>query len=252
MNTTVGRTGFLEANLLKEHPDDRFEKTSPTSTFQIEIDAGSAKNWEALALMYTNATTSATWRVRTATTLPVASNVLEELGTTTLWAATDSGDVTDRHALWINANGATSARYILIDITDTGTPGGDDIFRAGRLVACSDGVFNNRNITFSSDHISLVDRSTFTTTSRGRRMVTRGHTALRRRIRIRTDSKADIEALADAFQSRGGSRDLLAVLDSSQTTRWDLGQMLVWADTSIRIREDAPGFYTVDLPLEER
>jgi len=114
-------------NLDKPQPTDIWRSTSLTSQY-IEIDLGSAKAVSIVALMFTNLTSAATWRVQAGSTTGVSDY---DSGTATAWAgATENVD--RPHALLDLTGGAQTYRYWKITLTDAANP--DTYFEAGRVI----------------------------------------------------------------------------------------------------------------------
>jgi hypothetical protein len=132
---TIGNepgSGAVAANLQTMQPTELWESTDLTN-LHFELDRGSAEALNVVALLYTNASSGATWRIRAAD---------DQASLTDGSADYDSGSITLRAAgaddtwerphgvLWISAG--ITRRWLRIDITDGSNP--DGVFRAGRLV----------------------------------------------------------------------------------------------------------------------
>ena len=129
--TATSETSSMPAsNLDKVQPSDIWRSTSLTGQ-SIAVDLGSAKAVTALALMFTNLTASASWRVQAGTTTGVTDY---DAGTVTAWAGATQN--TDRpHAFLDLTTSAQTYRYWKITLTDAANPAG--YFQAGRLVIAS-------------------------------------------------------------------------------------------------------------------
>lgn len=153
---TAGSAGATTpaSNLQRKQPTDIWQ-TVDLSTAYLIIDLGSSQAINLIALLFTNATSGAIWRIRAASseallyTAPVYDGptfqyLLTEAGD---YLTTESGDrlLTEspggilwcsdtlesrRHGLLFLTTPIT-ARWIRIDITDVANP--DGMFRAGRL-----------------------------------------------------------------------------------------------------------------------
>jgi hypothetical protein len=115
------------SNLNKPQPTDVWRSTSLTSQY-IEIDLGSAKAVTIVALMFTNLTSAATWRVQAGTTTGVSNY---DSGTVTAWAGATQ-NVDRPHALLDLTSASKTYRYWKITLTDASNPAG--YFEAGRVV----------------------------------------------------------------------------------------------------------------------
>lgn len=122
-------TGMEAANLGQPYPTDAWRTANLTSQYVI-LDLGAAKAVDLVALMYTNLTSAATWRVRAGSTAAVSD---WDGGTVTAWAGSVQ-NVPAPHAL-LRLSAAQTYRYWRIDLTDAANP--DGFFQAGVAVLAS-------------------------------------------------------------------------------------------------------------------
>lgn len=211
-----GTGGAVAANLQTMQPRDLWQSTNLTN-LHFELDRGSAQPWNAVALLFTNATSAATWRIRAADDQASLTDGTADYdsGTLTLRAA-GADDTWDRpHGLLWVAAGVTR-RWLRIDIADAANP--DTVFRAGRLV-----IGNLWQPTRNAQYPRSVtprDDSTRDRTDGGALIPTeRGDPYLVADLRLDYMSEAD--ALAEIFalrRLRGTRRDMLTVLDPEEGT----------------------------------
>jgi hypothetical protein len=209
LSTTPG------TNLQTMQPTDLWQSTNLTSV-SLELDAGSALPFTLVALLYSNLTLAATWRIRSADTQ----------GNLTAAPDYDSGSVTAvavgadttwprRHAvLWLDAAAETN-RWVRIDLTDASNP--DGFFRAGRLIVAN---------AWQPSHNMQLPRSFGYLDASPRRKTLGQQTIVRRLARQRVDDLelgylTEAEVLADAFELdrlRGSSEDVLLITNPDEAT----------------------------------
>lgn len=115
------------ANLDRPQPTDVWRSTSLTGQ-SIAIDLGSAKAVNIAALLFTNLTAAATWRVQAGSTTGVSDY---DSGAVTAWAGATK-NVDRPHCLLDLTAGPQTYRYWKITLTDASNP--DTWFQAGRLI----------------------------------------------------------------------------------------------------------------------
>ena len=120
-------TSMPASNLNKVQPSDVWRSTSLTSQY-IEVDLGLAKAVTVVALLFTNLTSAATWRVQAGTTTAYADY---DSGTVTAWAGATQ-NVDRPHAFLDLTTASKTYRYWKIDLTDAANPAG--YFEAGRVI----------------------------------------------------------------------------------------------------------------------
>jgi len=123
-------TAAPAANLQKLQPTDLW-RTNNLTGISLEADRGSSQLWNLVALLFTNATSAATWQVRAddsqanLTTTPAYDS-----GAIGLWASSGLGQWARTHSLlWVPAGVTT--RFVRIDVTDAANPDGK--LTVGRL-----------------------------------------------------------------------------------------------------------------------
>jgi len=198
------------ANLQAIQPTDVWRATALGSIF-FEVDFGAAQKISLIGLLYTNATTAATWRIRAAAVQANLTSTPDFDSTTiSLWQTTGLEDWGSTHGIhWIGAAGETW-RYWRIDVTDAANPDGH--FQAGRLVL-DDAWQPTRNANYGLS-IGWVDRSSRTEAANGALYpLVRGN---KRAIDFSIDLLSETEVFANAFQlgrKRGITKDVLVVVD---------------------------------------
>lgn len=129
------------SNLDKPQPTDVWRSTSLTSQY-IEIDLGSARAVDLVALLFTNLTSAATWRVQAGTTTGVTNY---DSGTVTAWAGATQN--VDRPHAFLFLAATQTYRYWKITLTDAANPAG--YFEAGR-VFLSNAIQPTRNYAYGA------------------------------------------------------------------------------------------------------
>lgn len=215
---TIGNepgSGAVAAYLQTMQPQDVWQSTSLTSLY-FELDRGSAQPWNAVALLFTNATAAATWRIRAAADQVSLTDGSEDYdsGSVTLLAAGSDATWDRSHGLlWMPA-GVTS-RWLRIDISDGANPAG--YVRAGRLV-----VGNLWQPTRNAQYPigwSHQDPSDLERTDGGALIPTARDVFLAADLRFDFLSEADaIEHLYEFRRLRGKRADLLAIADPDDDT----------------------------------
>lgn len=119
-------SGMDADNLLLPYPSDVWRTTGDTAEHVI-IDLGSAKAVNLIALMFTNLTSAATWRVRAGTTTSVTNY---DSTAVTAWAGATEN--VDRPHAMLFLSSAQTYRYWRIDLADSANP--DTFIEAGRVI----------------------------------------------------------------------------------------------------------------------
>lgn len=208
-------TDFPATNLQLMQPTDRWETNNLTSLY-LELDRGSAMTWNQVALLFTNATSSATWRIRAATTQAnLTASPSHDSTTITLWASTGLDTWDRRHGLyWLPAG--HSSRWLRIDITDGSNP--DTVFRAGRLYVANAWQMS-RGRLFGDSALGWIDPSVRTVLPNGQIMVRRSSPRPLSRFTIVSTTESEFKNNADELDRlRGGSRDVLVVIDPGDSS----------------------------------
>jgi len=147
---TSAATSMPASNLNKVQPSDVWRSTSITGQV-IEIDLGSAKAVDLVALMFTNLTSAATWRVQAGTTTGVSDY---DGGTVTAWAGATQN--VDRPHAMLFMSSVQTYRYWKITLTDAANPA--SYFEAGRLILAN-AIQLTRNYAFGAGR-GYIDLST--------------------------------------------------------------------------------------------
>ncbi len=132
LNGAEAVDGFPISNLQITQPSEVWRPSDITNAF-VTIDLGSQASVNLVAMLYTNLSSAATWRVRGASTSAGAVTAAPDYDTSaiTAWAQTDLGDWDFVHAInWFGETPRT-LRYWRVDVIDTGNSDGH--VQAGRL-----------------------------------------------------------------------------------------------------------------------
>lgn len=209
-------------NLLREQPTDIWESTGLADLW-VEVDRGETAEWNTVALLFTNATSAATWRVRAADTQAgLTSGPDYDSGSVQLWAPGASDAWPRRHSfLWAPAG--VARRWLRVDVTDGSNP--DGVFRAGVLfVAKLWQPSRNMQHPVTLGHI---DPSPLSRAQGGPLMADARAPYLSTEVTL--DFLSEAEMLDNAFQLRrlaGSHEPVLTALNPDEDTR--LHQQLVY------------------------
>ena len=229
--TASGETSAGPAeNLKKMQPTDIWQ--APTLTPYLEIDLGSVMSFNLVALLFTNATAGAIWRVRAADTqaglttspdhdvssLPLRHSLvwidaaIGESAPITVAQSPDTGDKRNHALLWIPAG--WSNRWLRIDITDTANP--DGTFMAGRLYV-SDALQPTYNYDYGAAD-GFDDSSTIDETDGGQLIPNDGTNRPVLEFVLNTATESERHTVREINRKRGASKDVLVVTDPEAAT----------------------------------
>ena len=128
----VADDGFAVANLQTIQPSEVWRASDLSNAF-VTVDLGAQSTVNLVAMLYTNLSSAATWRVRGASTSAAAVTAAPDYDTSaiTAWPQTDLGDWDFVHAInWFGASPQT-LRYWRVDLIDAANADGH--IQAGRL-----------------------------------------------------------------------------------------------------------------------
>ena len=136
---------FPVTNLQSMQPSQKWRTQSLVSIFTI-VDIGSEKGFDFIALVGTNATDGATWRIRTANTVSaLTSSPIYDSSTIVQWPEASLSSLSETPAIHYTSAIVSSA-YVRIDITDASNSAG--YFEAGRLFI-AEGWRPTKNISYN-------------------------------------------------------------------------------------------------------
>ena len=202
------------ANLLKKQPKELWDANADSSVW-IELDRGSEHPISLVSLLFTNLTSSATWRVRVGTTQAEVQggSAAIDSGTVTAWASIDIDSWARRHTLYRFTQG--NYRWLRIDLDDATNP--DNTIRAGRLFCSAEwrstlhmhagaslGHEENTRVRFGADGSTRFKRTT-------ERVQVHRYT-----IGYLTEDEA-LDNYYEIQRRRGASEDVLSVMDPDST-----------------------------------
>lgn len=203
--------GLPDDNLQTDQPGEVW-RTSDLTDLYLEIDFGAAQDVTLIALLFHNLTSSATWRVRGATT---QANLTASPGYDSTpmaaWNANWPSDTDPVHAL-LHLSAAESYQFWRIDITDGGNP--DGYIEAGRVIL--DDAWQlpaGKNIDYGWD-MGIEDPSPVARGKGGQRYP-EAHAATRV-LRCRMSYLSEDEMYDDYYEiqrRRGGVQPVLAIRD---------------------------------------
>ena len=206
--------GMPVGNLQTFQPSEKWRATNLAAAY-VEADLGAAQPLDLIALLYTNTTSAATWRIRGATTqanLTAAPGY--DSGAITAWPQSGLDDWDFVHVFkWLGASPQTF-RWWRVDLTDAANPDGH--LQAGRLYL-SDAWQPARNLQYGWS-IGFADDSIKRRATGGQSWVTaRGK---RRVLDFTLGFLSEAEMYDNAFdidRRRGEHADVLAIRDPDDT-----------------------------------
>jgi hypothetical protein len=191
------------ANLQKMQPTDMWESASGTS--YIEADLGAVSSFNLVAMLFTNAVSTDSWRVRTADTQ----------GNLTAAPTYDSGVVTltdigpDGHAFdW--QSGGMSNRWVRVDFTTAANP-----FQAGRLYI-SDAYQPSINYDYNGQD-GYDDDSLLDATDGGSLIPNQGTNRAILGINTNIADETERHNVREISRLRGSSKDVLVITNPDAT-----------------------------------
>lgn len=190
-------------NLQKIQPTDLWESASGTS--YVEADLGSVTSFDLVALLFTNAVSTDSWRVRTADTQGnLTASPTYDSGVTTL---TDIGP--DGHAFdW--QSGGLSNRWVRVDFTTASNP-----FTAGRLYVAN--AFQPQINYEYGVQDGFDDSSVDDETDGGNLITNDGKNRAIIDLTLNIYQETDRHALREINRLRGSSKDVLLITNPSAT-----------------------------------
>lgn len=198
-------------NLQRDQPTDILRSSTVTPT--IKIDLGAVTSFNLIALLFTNAQSTDTWRIRTADT-EANLTAAPTYDSASIDFSSQATTYSRRHGfLWRSAG--WSNRWIQIDIDSTGNA--DGWFDAGRL--CVDNAYQpTRNASYGIAY-GFIDTSQRDRSTAGNTIVNRQGIIPTLAFDIRLDNEA--EFYANTFQIQqvcGGSRPVFVLVDPDHAT----------------------------------
>lgn len=240
-------TATPASNLLKLQPTDIW-KTTTLTAINFTFDLGATKTFDTFAMLYTNATAAATWRIRTANTeANLTAAPTYDSGTVAMLASTDFGDFDRPHA-FLRRTPALSNRWVRFDITNAANP--DNVFKVGRLYIANSWQ-PTRNMRFGWQ-LGFIDQSVRTPTSGGQTYINRKDQLRTVALTLSFMSRSEMFSNAyELFRLRGDSKDVLMILDPSEATH--LNKLIVYGllEQRNQIVNQLLNFYETELFLTE-
>ena len=209
--TSAGPT----VNMQREQPRDIMRSSTVTPT--IKVDFGAVTAFNLIALLFTNAQQTDTWRIRTADTeadLTASPTYDSQVGGTDIDFSPQDTVYSRRHGfLWRSAG--WSNRWIQIDIDSTGNA--DGVFDCGRL--CIDNAWQpSRNMTYGVRYGS-IDTSPRDRPVAGNTIVNRQGIIPTLAFELKIDDEDEVFTNGHRIiQVNGGSRPILVLGDPDHST----------------------------------
>lgn len=209
VTASSANSSFPVTNLQTIQPSTAWRSTTLTSVY-LEVDLGASYALNFVALIRTNATSSAQWRIRLASTQAgLTAGPSYDSGTIDQWPETGLDDLDFTNAFNYSAS-MGSARWARIDFTDAANP--DGYFQAGRIYV-SNAWVPTRNfsygwgIGFEDDSvIDITDGGNLLPTIKGKRRV--------QPFELNFSSEAEMMGYAFEYdRMRGKSGDIIVARD---------------------------------------
>ena len=202
-------------NLQKIQPKDIWDSDGNLTTY-LEVDRGSQQPFNVVSLLYTNLTESGTWQVRSANSQAgLTSSPDYDSGIIGVWPS-PMLETWDYVHTWLLLPASQTNQWVRIDLSNAGNPAGT--IQAGRLYVS--------NAWQSSLHMQLGLEWGFVDESPQEISTVSSTRHIRPKERIPTAAfnlgllpeAETMTNLFDLFRVRGSSEDVLAVLDTTDTT----------------------------------
>lgn len=210
--TASDEVGTLPVSNLKRYmPFDRWRTNASVITPYLTIDFGAATPVRIIWLGYTNATSSATWRIRAATTeANLTADPVYDSGILSHWPSYDLSSWNRTHALLV-LQGALAYQWWRIDINNVGGP----YYESGRFYM-SDPWTPTRGMDFGSS-IGMVDSSPKVRSLGGVGYVKRRGVWREATFRFSSLSFNEVIHYAEPIERiRRSSRDVLAIMKTDE------------------------------------
>lgn len=222
--------------------------TTPSAA-HVELDLGSAQAINLIWLGYTNASSTATWRIRAASTQSaLTTSPGYDSGLMTHWPSSHASTWERTHALkWLGSSLQTY-QWWRIDIADASNTEG--VYRAGRLYLTN--AFQPSNNAKYGVALSIIEQARRTESLGGE---VHPRLAARRQAQdftIEHLTKAEMLGVFYKYlRKRGVSQDILVILDPEETTY--LLEYTVYGLLRDAGRIEIPTFnrYAVNVSIEE-
>ena len=206
--TASNEVAAMPAASLKLRPGANLWRATSLASVYLEIDLGAAYAINLIALLYTNASSAATWRIRGATSQPnLTAAPGYDSGSLSHWPVAGLSDWAWTHALKF-LDVAQNFRWWRIDIDDAANPAG--YYQAGRLYIAS-AWQGGRNYDYGIQY-GWEDPSEDARTQGGQSVTL--DMAQRRVLQFTINNLTEAEAFANAFEIdrlRGKKRDVLVI-----------------------------------------
>lgn len=216
ITASSAQTNLPAANLIGPSPS-KVWRSSGLSTVYVVIDLGAATAIDMVSMVNVNWTTSATWRIRGATSESnlTASPGYDSTAVTPWPGGTKPTEDWNQHAPFRQLGSTQTYRWWRIDITDAGNT--DGYLEAGALLigAAVTVTYNSiRGWQFGDDPASIVQYTAY-----GRSVVDPRDNPRIKAIPFSALPRADVMAgLGAMLRERGVAKPFLTVVDPSATT----------------------------------
>lgn len=236
------------SNLLLRQPKELWETQNVTGTIECRFDLGASASYDFAALLFTNASDSATitWQGSTSSTFSVTSWTS---GSLTLVNDGQSSSRDRRHNFYPIGSTQT-ARYVRFQVSDASNA--DSVFRAGRMYVAK-AYQPTVNVQYGLG-FGFEDNSPETITTAGERIIRPTEPIPVLSFSLQAfGSSAEAEFysnLHEIMRKRGASKDVVAVIDPSHSTLD--GAMLYYGTLQPRTQIVRPAFQFFEANFELR
>tara|TARA_R110002096_G_scaffold172484_2_gene346170 strand:- start:4017 stop:4823 length:807 start_codon:yes stop_codon:yes gene_type:complete len=203
-------------NLLRTQPKDRW-RSDDLNNLYLVVDLGSAQAINLIALLFHNATQSATWRIRAATS---EANLTAAPGydstAVNMWDATWPSDEDPVHSItWLGSSPETY-QWWRIDVSDLSNP--DNYFQVGRLYI--DNAWQlpaNKNIEYGWE-LRFIDPATKSRSKAGQLYAESAQRWRQIIMSINFQSEDEMyDNVYELIRRRGISKDIFVIRDPDAT-----------------------------------
>lgn len=233
-------TGTPASAVLDQQLAARWRSAPGISTWLL-VDIGAQRQIDTVAILATNLSDAATWRIRISTTDATgAAGDAHDSGTITAGADPLFGGA----AIYLLQASPVTGRYVRLDLADATLP----YLEVGRLVAGRRWRFA-RNFRLGWT-VEAVDDAQIATTWGGAEW--RDARSVRRRVRVELPAitRAEYEVEAQALLRAGAGRDVLLILD--QDSAWLPRDSVFGRLAPVRISNPWPHYYSCVIDVIER
>lgn len=206
---------FPVNNILHDQPQQRFQSADVATTVKLQGTLSSSLPFNFISAMFSNATSTCTWKVRGS---DVSMGGVDKLDYTGTHSFVPSGSSTNHdrvHSIW-SSDTSISAQYLEIEIDDVSPANSEGFLTVGRIFI---GDMWRVSIAYGSGLFGYSDEGASQTNRAGITSLNKGTSAKKLPFTIISDSRSDMYAYGEQLgRLRGGSRSVLLYRDPGYST----------------------------------